>query len=215
MSVAETRVPKATYYRKKKRYTASEKKAYGIAMKAIRDNEKQEVELKRIYDELTTPPSITTSGLVTNLCQPAQGDGNGERVGDKISMKKLLIRLSLVHQDPTNIIRVMVVKWFEVGSPTVTSILQATSLNQNQPYAPINWNNRHQFRILYDNTFASSTYTNALLVEKIYLKNLGQQQFQLGSTVPEQGSIYLIAVSDSPVSGPTLNLVWSISYTDQ
>lgn len=215
MSVAETKVPKATYYRKKKRYTASEKKAYGIAMKAIRDNEKQEVELKRIYDELTLPPAITTSGLITNLCQPPQGDGNGERVGDKISMKKLLMRLSLIHQDSTNVVRVMVVKWFEVGSPGVTSILQATSLNQNQPYAPINWNNRHQFRVLYDNLFATSTNTNAVLVEKIYLKNLGPQQFQLGSTIPEQGSLYLLVVSDSPSSGPTMYLSWSISYTDQ
>ncbi len=215
MSVAETRVPKAQYARKKKKYTASEKKAYGIAMKAIRDNEKVEVEMKRLYGEITTPVAISTAGLITNLCSVAQGAGNSQRVGDKISMKKAVLRLALVHQDSTNVVRLMVVKWFEVGTPSLANILEAPAAGYNYPYAPINWNNRHQFRVMYDNMVASSTNTNAVLVEKIFLKNLGPQQFQVGSTIPEQGSLYFVVVSDSVASGPTLNLMWTVSYTDQ
>lgn len=215
MSVAETRNPRFRQKRRTKKYTRQEKKAYGIAMKAIAANERREVETKRLFGEATTPYTVTTGGQITNLCPLAQGVGNGQRVGDLVSMKNLLIRFSLVHQDSTNVVRVMVVKWNEVGSPALGTILEAPALGQNYPYAPVNWNNRKQFRILYDNLFATSTNTNAVLVEKVYLKRLGNQQFQVGSTIPEQGSLYILAVSDSPASGPTMSLMWSISYTDQ
>lgn len=215
MSVAETRVPTKPRYRHKKQFSRYEKKQYGIAMKAIADHERVEVEKKRIFSEVTTPYTLTTAGQVTNLCPLAQGSSNGTRVGDQVMMKSLVLRMSIVHQDSTNVVRVMIVKWNEVGTPSLSNILEAPALGQNYPYAPVNWNNRHQYRIMYDNLFATSTNTNAVLVEKIFIKSLGKQQFQIGSTVPEQGSVYWIAVSDSPASGPTVSLMWSVSFTDQ
>lgn len=191
------------------------KKAYGISMRAIADHEKKVVEKKRKWSELLTPVTVSTSGFMLDLASGIfQGVDSDERVGDQISLKNLVMRSEMIYQDPTNIIRVIIFKWFEDNVPIASSILEQTSTLNNRPLAPTVWTKRSQFRVLYDNTFGLSQDGQPVIVEKIFLKNLGKLHFDLSSSSYTKGGIYMYIVSDSQVSGPTFHLGWSLSYTD-
>lgn len=215
MSVAETRNPNTfKSNRPRKKLTAADKRQYGIAMKAIADKDRKEVERKQFRTELDNQ-AIPDTGFISQLSAPSQGANFSQRIGDDISMKGITIRFQLTHGDSINMVRVMVLKWFDAGSPLINSLLAPALSGFAAPLRPILWENRRKFRVLYDNLYAISTNTNSNIVEKIYLKNLGNAQFTPGGTANERGSIYILFLSDSSaVVHPDVDMITSLTYTD-
>lgn len=198
---------------KRKKFSQAEKKQYAIAMKAYADRERKEVEVKRFVDSQTNQ-AISYSGTVYNLLEPAQGDGVDERIGDVVTAKSILLRYQINHADSTNTMRIIVFKYMAPGTPSPSTILESTATT-GASLEPINWENRRDIRVLYDNLIASSTYTNATTVEKAYIKRIGKVQFDPAATTSQWGGLFLLAISDSStVSHPLITFRSSVKYID-
>lgn len=188
---------------------------YKIAQKAIAENEEEEVEKKRVAG-VQSPYNVDYSGVVFNLFSIVQGDGQSQRIGDEVHIKSILARFSIVHGDTNNMVRVVILRWLnDQADATPTNILEGISSTQ-APLSPFNWNYRRDFVVLYDNLFACSTYTNANLVEKLYIKRVGKLQFNPAASTVKSNGLYLFAISDSSIAPhPTIQYYTSIPYTDQ
>lgn len=215
MSVAETRDPKFQRRYRKKKKSNFDSKVYNIAQKAIADNEKQVVEKKRVAGTQTSQ-NIDYNGTIYNLFSVNQGSSITQRVGDQCHIKSILMRFSITHYDTTQLMRVVIYRWTgdQTDATTVTNVLNgATSVGA--PLEPFNWQFRRDFHVLYDNCFALSTNTNAVIVEKLYIKKVGMIQFEPGSATVQKNGIYALFISDSSaVAHPYISYRTSITYTD-
>lgn len=201
-------------YGKKKRKSKVSKRLRRDIETVLDEKDAKEVELKYIDTDHTTPQNITNAGIINHLSACAEGTGYDERVGLKIKGKSLQIRFELIHSDSTNMIRVIVLRWFCSSTPTVADIIHAPAASTPWPLNPLNINNSKEIQILYDNLFALSTYTNANQVDKFYINKPMNISFETDDT-RDNGHLYLLAISDSVASThPTIGYWSRVRFTD-
>lgn len=103
--------------------------------------------------DVNTGFNVDTTGSVTALNAMAQGTSQSTRVGNKISMTSIQIRLSFVNGTTTTsapVIRWMIIydKQTNAAAPTIADVLQTVGV-----LSPMNMANRDRFVILAEETF--------------------------------------------------------------
>jgi hypothetical protein len=164
--------------------------------------------------------SIDANGTVTKLLMPAQGDGVSERNGDKIWLKRIRLRFSMIYGDTTNTFRLILFRWTQDNSipanvPSTLDVLQG--LNALQQY---NFTHKqaNQVHIIYDRTLTLSTNgtPNRVIDQVLYGKRLGKKKIIFDAAITTgTDQIYVLAISDSiAVPHPALAGYVRVEYTD-
>lgn len=209
---------KNNYGRKKRRgrqrTTRQDKKIAKIASDVFEAKQKSETELKYIDIDGLTSTAIPNTGIIHHLSPCTEGTGYDERIGLKIKGKNLLLRFQLIHSDSTQMVRVMVIRWFCSTTPVVSDVVFTPSASTPWPLNPLNIDNSKEIQVLYDNLFALSTNTNANIVDKVFIGRPMHISFETDDT-RDNGHLYLIAVSDSTaVSHPSITYWSRLRFTD-
>lgn len=189
----------------------------------------------------TTNTGVTTTGTLTRMSGVAQGVGQSSRIGDEITLRKFVFAFTatvgatglVAAADQYNVVRLMVFRYLTddtVAPPVVANILN-TSTTSNLTLASLNFDNRENFKVLYDenivlyNTpvYSSSTAAPAwyhgvggtLSHKRIEVPLRGKIDFDTSAGVSGNGHVYTLLVSDSAFSpNPTCEVVSSTIYTD-
>lgn len=168
------------------------------------------------YDVLSSGTAGIAGSGVLYLSSMAQGITDITRVGDRISLKHIEARWDLIFADATNFMRFILFQW--VGDavsdvPAISSVLEST------PYylSPFNWDQRHKFRILHDETYrldATASPRTHIGRCKVGLSK-SHIQFLNASTNIEAGGLFALFMSDSAAAAhPAYDLYTRIAYTD-
>lgn len=205
----------------KKKTKVAEKTIKSIAKKEAKKVVAQNVESKWFqYIGTLTPTNVVAwTGGLTDV---AQGDGNGQRNGDKIMPKKLKFTLAITAGDPTNFIRCLVVRWRDNDSGAIGSPFDADKVLQVGASSFIDWtsdylySNKKNFDILYDKTwtFVQQADTHIRIVTKTI--KLGKVPVVYNPTaLTGTGRLFFLYLSDSGVvSHPEIDVASTFFYTD-
>jgi len=170
--------------------------------------------------------SATTTAQQFAIASIPQGDTDSTRDGDRVKLKDLEFRFDTYLQgtggtnDFTNTVRLTFYQYRPMSSgahPVIADIYQdSNALAQSPTMTPFNWDNRADFKVLYDRRFFLSGNGPALVGEqavKIPLK--GSIQWTSGSNTVGQNQLFYIISSDSLVAThPVINIKTRVTYTD-
>lgn len=198
------------YFRAKKT-TKSEKPVTTRTVKRLIGNG-QEGKFKDTSGSL----AVDTATAPIDLTDITVGTSDvGTRVGDKLKYRNIDLRYSIAVGDTTNMVRVVIVQWKQVSTPTLAQIFQSSGAAIS-PHSPFYHDNAPQIRVVYDRLHAISAYGPGLislkkLIYKIPIKNL---QFNSGGT-SGSNKLYLCLMSDSATaSHPQMDYYARVNYTD-
>lgn len=189
-----------------------------IASKALKlaKLNRQAIEVKEITN--TTTSGITSTGVVSNMCNIAEGDDLNARTGRKIRLKSFQLRGFALNNDATGIdgtfLRVMVIRDNSFGStaPTIANVLQggATYSLRAQEIEK-----KYAYSVLYDKFIGLSVNSNNQQIFHKF-KKLNHECIFDGSTASSQnkGALYLLLLSNRSASEPTVNMQTRVRFTD-
>lgn len=184
----------------------------------VRKELSKNIETKFLVSEFSG--AITDTVNFNRIATPGIGTGDDERIGDTITVKSIYINYSFIVQDSTNLARFIVFQWMNdssINPPVAASILEGSSTRPVQ--APYSMNNSQNYRILYDRTHCVSDNGNAVMLRKQYITKIPCRKMvftndNANAANVKKGQLYLLEVTDSAASGPTLNCVIKLNYTD-
>lgn len=191
-----------------------------VSKKQVRDmirsiTSKEEL---KFLDTNANASSVDFSGILSLLSDPLQGDGSSERVGDRLTLVKLELRLNLEAADSTNLMRFMLVQYFPSASPSVTTFLQNTGSGAS-PISQYSVATISDYKVLLDsgpinlvlgqaNTQRSFKYLNVTNFSKkvvVFASN----------TTAASNHLYLLVISDSgAIPNPSISYNIRLWYTD-
>lgn len=155
--------------------------------------------------------SATVGAGVTHVDITAQVHASETIVGDSIENLQLLIRGEVGYQDATNYTRLLVYKWRPDTGDTTPGVNDIIRNDQTQmaPFGFPHWEKRGTYKILFDKVYYCDNAGPQRQMVNIALgkKKLGRSLFNAGSATGTD-HIYFAYVSDSTLSGPTLN--WNV-----
>jgi hypothetical protein len=182
----------------------------------------QDLELKYI-DVAASPTNVTTTGTIGALVNIGQGSAQGSRIGDELTMNKLLwnVNITAANSDVYSHARAILFQWHpnvSLISPTVAAILElptATFLSA------LNWENRDQYTVLWDHSW-SLTGTATVPCDKsdqvaftTIVPKRKKVIFEKGSTAGGSNIIFLMFISDSAAAPfPTIQWYARLEYLD-
>lgn len=150
-----------------------------------------------------------------------QGTADSQRTGDRLTLKNIQSRISIIGADATNVIRLIFFQWYQ---NTATSTPVIGSILQNPTYSwvsAINDTNQDAglFRIIYDKTYQLSlSGNNQGLVKKLnfYGRRLPRKSLQFNpANTTGFNQVYCLAVSDSvAVTHPSVLVYSRTTYVD-
>lgn len=159
----------------------------------------------------------------------AQGIAQSERIGDKINIKSLRVRMSIYHStasaiDPVNNYRIVIFKWklsTAISTPVVGGILQYTSGVASLNYgvdSPYLFKNKQDddFAILYDKRFSLSPWDRSTVHDIKLSKFLGNINYVPGATTGS-GHIYMFVQCDDGsvlTACPVIGFISRLIYED-
>lgn len=174
------------------------------------------------YNGQLAVPRILTNGV-------APGTGQSQRIGDRINLKSIDLRMSIYHNtnsgtDPQNSYRIIIFKWklnTSVSIPSLGGILEyqpgLTTLNYgcDSPYMWVNKMN-DDFAILYDKKFSLSPSSPTRNHHIRLNKYLGAVNYTAGGTTAS-GHIYILVCNDDGFGVtpcPTIGYICRTLYED-
>lgn len=183
---------------------------YGLSKRQrtiVRDIIKNQKEPNYIDHTISGGTDIVNSGAPEDIFSPPQGDGNGERVGDRISFKSLSLNYTVYSNNTGSVspvVRIILFKWkpdTANDTPTLATILEGSTYIA--PYVGER-EARRKFNVVYDKMHIcnpAATAGNVHVVNKtIPLK--GKVYFNEGLTTGS-GKLYLLALSSTSVANTT------------
>lgn len=208
--------------------------------KEIKRIERRDVEVKEYVSNsgaAFADLNYQTNNIFALSGGPAQGTTSVTRLGDKIELKELHLRVYFqmpnydgVHAtDTKTAIRMIVFQWYENTTfrfPTVADIVKVSSAggNAQQFTAPYNHVQQSLYQILYDKTHrlllnsnGGLTDSNSNLVVPLKLKNFRRkvQQFMpAGDAANGMNQLFLLLISNSTTATGN-NQVCQMIYTAQ
>ena len=158
------------------------------------------------------------------MFQLAKGDTNSTREGDKVSLRRGTLHLSLTRGDTSNIIRVLVVKTPSATYAGFSDVLEYhnfttdSELVFSSPYQVKATNSEQTYTILADRTYQlkndMSTVTDKIKL-KLPKKGVNCEFVGDGSVMPNNYNISLLIISDSTgTPHPTASYVMRWKYID-
>lgn len=192
-----------------------------IARRVVKqDKERKHYYIHRIGD------SITDAGQTWNLSGISEGDGMGQRDGQKILPVSLTLRMKLAPGDSSNHIRIAIVRWKENDGLSGCSIARLVQDDAtygmgtvNAPLVPWTVDNQdgNRFTVLYDRHFQMNT-TDAnfeTLTIKLGPRKFGAIHYSDGTTA-QTGGLYLVTISDSSLTPhPVFNWTLDLEYIEK
>jgi len=153
---------------------------------------------------------ITNAGYQNYpMFQLAKGDTNSTREGDKVSLRRGTLHLSLTRGDTSNIIRVLVVVTPSATYAGLSDVLEYHSYSANadgvfsSPYQVKATNSEQTYTVLADRTYQlpndKSTITAKIPI-KMPKKGKSCEFVGDGSVAPNNYNISLLMISDSTAS---------------
>jgi len=226
-------------YKRKKRTNALSAPAKRQVRQIVKKIESQNTDLKFVFAEYTTPISDSWIGPSNFISWPVQGiHGYGtvadlanvqsQRIGNEIEIKHIQFNYSLDCADTANIVRVVLFQWFQQDSsnfPTIGDIF----MNNGAGYPWLdmyNYENKKNFKILYDRTHslsasAGNPYTT-VIKQKFYGKRIPIKRIKFAGDAESgypallvKGNIYYMFISDSSVPAhPNIKMAVRTLFTD-
>lgn len=172
---------------------------------------------------LTNPAGLTAS--------ISQGVSVNQRIGDKIRIKSLDLRLSTYHNtanattDAENNYRIIIFKYNEptnLHSPAYADLLMYPSLTGflnygiDSPYVWHNVNTAHKYSILYDKNFTMAAGAPTKHHHIKINKYLGNLSFETGA-LQGTGHLYLMVTNDEGIGiapCPVIGFISRVVYED-
>lgn len=194
--------------------------AYKAGKLAVKDWSNTNLELKSATYNFDSLQNITNSGsfhVVTANATIANGSGKGQRIGDAINLKSVLIRGELVFASggvEINTVRIMLFRWFDDVVPNVESIFG--EVLPGSPYHALSRDEGSKIQMLYDKMFLINP-NNSIASRKlfhIYRRLRGKAEYYEDNT-SKTGHLVLLFLSDSlATTHPTTRFNVRIRYTD-
>lgn len=205
---------KRNYKRRPRRKVATrnDRKIAKIAKQVIVQHEMKEVELK-FHDVRQVFANITASGALYQLTSPiGKGTETYERIGNKIVVKSLLLRLLAQNASDESPLRFIIFRWFDNGAPTAGTVLE--DITSIPSLSPLNTDNTNKMVVLYDQVIALNSVNNMTFTDKIFIKKNMNVEWT-DASVMDSGHIFILAISDTVVNPPTLKWSARVRFTDQ
>lgn len=198
---------KRRYRRKPKTVSKSTKKFVNFKIKtAIRKN----IETK--YHDVTISEAVSTVASIGSLTDVSQGQTDTTRIGDKLTIRGLSGRASMLGADASNLIRIIIFQWHHTDSvaPVIADILSSSG----DPRSNFVHDTQNQYTVLYDKLFTLTSAGDKLVRAWIFRPRLKYAKktinYSAGSTVGSN-KIYRLFLSDSGASvHPSFN--WSCRF---
>ena len=197
--------------RKSKLSLSMQKEVKKLAANVIDSRDRAERELKcfeviTFNQAISTAPAIIqlTSGMVTGTLQ-------NQRIGNEVSLHNHLIRYSVSSADSTNVVRVIIFRWFGIGVPAGNQILSDAVL---APWlSPLDCADDVDIQVIHDNLMCFDT-DDTIFVDKQFRDLSGKAVWNdQGGTV--KGQLFMLLVSDSDVSShPSMTFNSRVKYFD-
>lgn len=184
----------------------------------------QTTELKHFDIQLNNSINADfTSAGTLDLCQPIQGDGSSERLGDHVTPVSLFLRFEL--RPPDNDNRVRIVIWRQTMSSGTVNGALSSILEYSTPaqidrdiYSPYRVHSEIMgFKVLFDKNYFLQYGTNIQNpIEELYF-DLRKQKKQIEYSDGVQTGMYhyfLSFISDNAATPPVIRGYSRFRYTD-
>ena len=168
---------------------------------------------------------ISSSGYANQpMFQLEQGDANNQRIGDKVTLMKHQVSMTLASQDTTNTMRILFIVTPSTTALSIADVLEYGNYTAHgdgvfsSPYKRKAVSAENTYRVLFDKVYHFES-DRRLITDKYDLvpkKNGKQVQFQsAGSVMPENYQLQLLAISDSTAAAhPTITYAVRSKYID-
>jgi hypothetical protein len=148
----------------------------------------------------------------------AQGDADNNRDGDQLRADNLTFRMSHIFNPSGNAVqntRIVVYRWKPMSTSTQPTYIDVFTASTTYPITtPPNWDNRFQWKILFDRVITSSLYQPAPVL--VHTVNLGKKrvQYTSGSSTVKSNGVYFLIMTDSATNGPIADVYYMTRYFD-
>lgn len=208
------------------------------AKKAKTVNGRQNQRIKRLEEvvlpaierksrDITAFGQSISSGGYSNqpLFQLEQGDGLNQRIGDKVTLKSMNVSLTLASQDTTNSIRILFIATPSTTAVTLDDVLEYGNYTTDgdmvfsSPYRRKAVTSENTYKIMFDKVYHFKSDMR-LITDKFSLSGIPKSGRQcnfnsVGSVMPENFQVQILAISDSTASGhPAISYVVRSKYID-
>jgi hypothetical protein len=155
--------------------------------------------------------SISSGGYANQpLFQLEQGDGQEQRIGDKVTLRSMQVSMTLAAQDTTNSVRIIFISTPSTTALSLDDVLEYGNYTTDgdmvfsSPYRRKALTAENTYNVMFDKVYHFKS-TQRLLTDKFELdkipKNGRQCNFNsVGSVMPENFQVQILAVSDSTAS---------------
>lgn len=164
---------------------------------------------------------IPGAGTITDLTNIAQGVSDLERVGDKISLRGLRLKMGVFssnNADPA-ICRITVFQWHPdtaFSLPTVGKLFTYTAA-PDIVYSPFVHDQANQFQILFDKVVITQTNTqieHVKIMRKVNMKYAKKAVHYSGGGVTGSEKLYISIQTNSPTTNPGVFGFTRLYYDD-
>lgn len=179
-------------------------------------------ETKRI-DIAISPTTVTAgAGVIVPITNISDGTKDGERIGLSINPTLIDIYYEFIADpaDSTNICRLVLIEWKDNDVNNVPSLAKIfQDVSNERPLSYYNFAREHEnFRVLHNAMHALSNDQgpmNVIRRVRLFGRRLPKEITYTGTAASDaSGKIYLIAWSDSSVSGPVIKMHGMFAYKD-
>lgn len=215
MPIVYTKRFSARRRRRFRRYNRRQPRTLAKAVKRQVNRMAETKRLQKAYDLAVA----SSPALILQLLQVPQGTGEGQRVGDHITLQKVMLRWQITAADNTNTVRFILFQWKQYTGPAGTDILNLTAPDFSAlPFiAPYNVLTDSSYKILMDRTYTVDADDPVIRTQKLIYKGILQKiNFQnAAGTSSVYNQLYLLVVSDSgATSHPTIKVTADMFYKD-
>ncbi|AXQ66169.1 MAG: capsid protein [Cressdnaviricota sp.] len=178
---------------------------------------------KKFHDHTFSldPAAWNYSGIVVPFSNIAVGTSDSTRIGDRIRLRKLQLKMNLYVGTVNSTVRVIVFRWklrYATDTPVPGSIIKSAFINT--VYAPIgqlDYDNKASFQVLSDRVYSMGAGSDSVhrINQTIDLKD-SPVQYHAGSTTDQNFGIYAMFINDNSAAAASAT-VYGVSrmlYTD-
>lgn len=196
---------KASQQKRRKKVTAKRRQPNyanmhrAVAASALGD------ELKVFTVTTNATAGVGAASQIIALSNVGIGTAYNQRLGNKISLHKIHLKMTVTVADSSNVIHYRLIQWNATGTPVLADIVDDTTYTY---LSYVNYNNLDKIQTLSTGTFTLTQGNNDVeFVEQHKFLNDAQCRWLAASTTKDSGQLYLLLTSDSAaVSHPSYYL---------
>jgi len=176
-----------------------------------------ESSIEQHYFDTPIDTNAGWGGILVTLNPVPQGDTDVTRAGDALTCVKLEIRYAVTRITFGSLFRIIIFKDFQ-NTVTTPGELLASTLLTNSVLENYNWDNRKQFKILYDRVIRlDGVFSQTEMGQMTLNLKRFRTQFSAGTVTIQTGAVKLVAISNvNPGIGsaPALDLWCRLVFED-